>query len=276
MVQILKEHSKEAHAFTRNNLSLGFFSCALFWTYPIVSGRRDLPYGVYLPGVDNTSSPYYELFYACQILFTLCGCCIYMPFACVVTSFIKLGLTLIKILQHKLFTIAQNSSVRPDHRLDQKVVESKFRHCIELHKRIIIYVSRINRLVATVNLIELLTFGILLCALLFLCNIVNSVPQLCMALSYVVLIMVQLFIPYWNANEVLVESLNIGEAIYNAPWYLFNRRNRLNTLMIIRRSQIPLRIMIGTFSPITLQIFQKILNVSYTYFTVLRGVYKKA
>lgn len=45
-------------------------------------------------------------------------------------------------------------------------------------------------------------------------------------------------------------------------------------LMVIRRSQQPLRIMIGTFTPITLRMFQKILNMSYTYFTVLRGVYK--
>lgn len=44
--------------------------------------------------------------------------------------------------------------------------------------------------------------------------------------------------------------------------------------MLIRRSQKPLRIMIGDFFPITLQMFQKILNVSYTYFTILRRVYK--
>lgn len=205
MVQILKEHSKEAHSFTRNNLLLGFFSCALFWTYPIIAGQRDLPYGVLIPGVDSRSSPFYEITYICQILFTLCGCCLYMPFSCVVTSFIKLAITLIKILQHKLNTIAQNSSLHDNGSLKEDVIEQKFIHCIELHKRIIVYVARLNNLVATVNLIELVAFGILLCALLFLCNIVTKLPQLIMALSYVVLIMVQLFIPYWNANEVLVQ-----------------------------------------------------------------------
>lgn len=274
MVQILEEHSKEAHSFTRNNLLLGFFSCALFWTYPIIAGQRDLPYGIYFPGVDNRSSPFYEITYTCQIVFTLCGCCIYMPFSCLITSFIKLGIALIKILQHKLNTIANNSSVNEDGQLNHNVIGEKFVHCIELHMRIISYMDRINNLVATVNLIELLAFGILLCALLFLCNIVTQVPQQLMALSYVVLIMVQLFIPYWNANEVLVQSLFIGESLYDAPWYLFNTRNRRMGLMLIRRSQQPLRIMIGDFTPITLQMFQKVLNLSYTYFTVLRRIYK--
>lgn len=204
MVAILKEHSKEAHSFTRNNLLLGFFSCALFWTYPILSGRRELPYGLYLPGWDNPSTPFYEIAYTCQIVFTLCGCFVYMPFACIVTSFIKLGIALIKILQHKLNHIAENSSVC-DGQLQHDVIEEKFKHCIELHNRIIVYIGRINNLVATINLVELLAFGVLLCALLFLCNIVTKLAQLLMAFSYIVLIVVQLFIPYWNANEVLVQ-----------------------------------------------------------------------
>lgn len=205
MIEILKEHSKEAHSFTRNNLLLGFFSCALFWTYPIIAGKRDLPYGLFLPGIDNRSSPFYEIAYVCQILFTLCGCCIYMPFACIVTSFIKLGITLIKILQHKLNKIAENTSIDRDGQLQHDVIEAKFKHCLEFHNRIIVYIGRINNLVATINLVELLAFGILLCALLFLCNIVTKLPQLIMAFSYIFLIVVQLFIPYWNANEVLVQ-----------------------------------------------------------------------
>lgn len=205
MVEILKEVSYDAHAFTRNNLGLGFFSCALFWTYPIIAGQRDLPYGLLLPHVDNRSSPFYEIAYCCQIIFTLCGCCIYMPFSCLVTSFIKLGIALIKILQHKLNTIAESSSVSSNGQMDHNVIEYKLKHCIDLHNRIILYIEKINYLVATVNLIELLAFGILLCALLFLTNIVTKIPQLIMAMSYIVLIMVQLFIPYWNANEVLVQ-----------------------------------------------------------------------
>lgn len=110
MVEILKKESESAHSFNRNNLLLGFFTSALFWTYPIISGQRDLPYGIYMPGVDNKSSPFYEIAYICQVLFTICGCCLYIPFSSLLTSFIKLGIALILILQHKLNTIAENSS----------------------------------------------------------------------------------------------------------------------------------------------------------------------
>lgn len=273
MVEILRKESDSARSFNRNNLLLGFFSCALFWTYPIIAGQKDLPYGIYMPGVDNRKSPFYEIAYTCQVLFTVCGCCLYIPFSSLLTSFIKLGIALILILQHKLNTIAENSSTNGNE-LRQDVIEQKFKHCIELQKQIIIYVDKINDLMATVCLVELLAFGILLSALLFLCNVVTKTPQLIMAACYIILIVVQLFTPYWHANEVLEQSLNIGGSLYDAPWYRFNVRNRKIALMIIRRSQRPLRIMIGNFYPITLQMFQSILNVSYTYFTLLRGVYR--
>lgn len=273
MVEILKKESESAHSFNRNNLLLGFFTSALFWTYPIISGQRDLPYGIYMPGVDNKSSPFYEIAYICQVLFTICGCCLYIPFSSLLTSFIKLGIALILILQHKLNTIAENSS-KNGNELRQDVISQKLKHCIELQQKIIIYVDKINNLMATVCLVELLAFGILLFALLFLCNVVTKMPQLIMAACYIILIVVQLFTPYWHSNEVLVQSLNIGGSLYDAPWYRLNVRNRKIVLMIIRRSQLPLRIMIGNFCPITLQMFQSILNVSYTYFTLLRGVYR--
>lgn len=40
--------------------------------------------------------------------------------------------------------------------------------------------------------------------------------------------------------------------------------------MILARTQKPIVIMIGNVAPITLQMFQKLLNVSYSYFALLR------
>lgn len=295
-IKILEEQSREAQKFDRNNLLLGFFSCVCFWAYPIFAGRRELPYGLYIPGIDIRASPVYECAYISQIVITVVGCCTYIPFSCLFTSFIKLGIVLIKILNNKLNTIGESSSFINGNSLDHNVIQQKLKESVEFHWKIIRYIDEINDLGATVCLIELVSFGILLCALLFLLITVANVPQLILAGCYVVLIMVQLYIPYWNANEVLVEvrifrtlsasslknklinnffqSSNIGSALYNAPWYMFNVTNRRIALMIMRRTNRPLKIMIGKFYPISLQMFQSILNISYKYFTVLRGVYK--
>lgn len=67
-----------------------------------------------------------------------------------------------------------------------------------------------------------------------------------------------------------MQSYNIGRALYEIPWYDFNQKNKKTLLMILGRTQKPLQIMIGNVAPITLQMFQSLLNVSYSYFALLR------
>lgn len=74
-----------------------------------------------------------------------------------------------------------------------------------------------------------------------------------------------------NSNSIItLQSYNVGAALYDLPWYHFNEKNKKTLLLIICRSQKPLQIMIGDIVPITLQMFQSLLNVSYSYFALLR------
>lgn len=67
-----------------------------------------------------------------------------------------------------------------------------------------------------------------------------------------------------------MKSYNIGEALYDIPWYHFNDKNKKTLLLILARTQKPVQIMIGNVAPITLQMFQSLLNVSYSYCALLR------
>lgn len=198
---ILEDISHKAAIFEKLNLGLGMFASSCFVAYPLIAGLRDLPYGIYIPSVDYRQSPTYEIVFAIQAVITFSGSLLYIPFSNLFSSFVMFGIILIKILQHKFRTIADG----PSSEIDNALIERRFRLYIENHKRIIRYVKEINSLVSVVCLVELIFFGVLLSALLFLVNTVEKTSQLVIASSYIFLIMVQLFTLYWNSNELLEE-----------------------------------------------------------------------
>lgn len=209
---ILLEISAKAAIFAKLNLCLGIFASSCFVFYPLIAGLRDLPYGIYIPNLDYRLSPAYEFFFVVQAVITYSGSLLYIPFSNMFSSFVMFGIILIKVLQHKFRTIVDAIESNADGVVDDVLIEKKLRLYILNHMRIIQYVGEINALVSTVCLIELVFFGMLLSALLFLVVIVQQTSQLVIACCYIFLIMVQLFTLYWNSNE-LIEEVSVIQGI---------------------------------------------------------------
>lgn len=89
------------------------------------------------------------------------------------------------------------------------------------------------------------------------------------------------------------QSLEIGDSLYyNSAWLDFDQSVKKKIILILARAQRPLaviciirferllidrflllQIKIGNVYPMTLEMFQSLLNASYSYFTLLRRVY---
>lgn len=244
-------------------------ACFLFLSYPVILGRRVLPYGLYIPGVDFKTSPAYELGYLFEIYGTICAVCQYIPFVNMFMVFVLFGITIVQILGQKLRTIAEGPGV--DREPDNALIEKRFRLYIEFHKRIIRYVDEMNQLVSMVCLVEIVLFGLLLMALLFTVVMAEKRSQVLLGCIYIFMIIFQLFAIYYLSNELIEESGAMGFALYDSPWYTFSIKNQKTAMLVIARTQRPLEVMIGNVAPITLQTFQSILNVSYSYFNILQG-----
>ena len=257
-----------AGSFTKFNFFFGCLTASAFCIYPIVIEGRDLPYGLYITRIDFEASPVYQSAYAAEIAITCVGIGLYFPFISMVMSFILFGMCLVQILVQKLGDLREDE--------DQQLLAKKLRLCVEHHKRIIRYVDELNGLISMLCLAEILLFGVLLSALLFLVVIVEQTSRLILAVSYISFIIFQLFTFYWLCNDLIAQSVHLADAVYDVPWYAYDIPNqRTVLLMLTRAQQRPMMIMIGAFTPVTLERFQSILNVSYTYITLLRGKLQK-
>ncbi|XP_059614577.1 odorant receptor Or2-like isoform X1 [Phlebotomus argentipes] len=267
MVTTVREMGVKAHKFSILNHCLALTTGTSFLIYPIFTGMQDLPYGIYIPGLNITDRFTYKVLYIYEIFVTPPGASLYIPFSNLFTSFILFSIVLIRILRHKinlLKTIVHQ---------DSKLMEKRIKIAIKYHKLLITFVDEVNSLVTNMFFMELIFFTMLVCALLFVLNIVELFPQICLSCLYIILIMTQLFTLYWTSNELMVESLKIGETLYDCPWYDMSERCKKLIIIFMIRASRPMQIMAGNIYPLTLQMFQSLLNASYSFFTVLRRVY---
>ncbi|XP_062553252.1 odorant receptor Or2-like [Armigeres subalbatus] len=267
--KIVERFTKRARLISVSNLAVGVFISACYVVYPLFTSQRRLPYGAHIPGMNLLDSPLYEILFVIQAVLTYPACCMYIPYASFFASASLFGLVQIKSLENRLKNFKQHVSGKSlkEKRLQLEAIISD-------HQRVIHYVSELNGLVTYICMVELLSFGMMLSAVLFLLIIIDNFAQIVIVISYICMILEQIFIFYWHANEVRVASMEIGKAAFSGSWIEFDHASKKKLLMIILRSQRPLQIYIGNAYPMTLEMFQSLLNACYSYVTLLRRIYK--
>ncbi|KAI8127517.1 Odorant receptor 49b [Lucilia cuprina] len=251
---------------SKGNLFLGLLTCIGFALYPFFAVEKVLPFGSMIPGVNEYRSPFYEIWYAFQMIITPMGCCMYIPYTTLIVSFIMFGIVMCKTLQHRLRSLkrcGKNSTL-----IYQQVI-----NCIKFQNDIISYIETVNHLTTFIFMLEFLAFGALLCALLFLLIIVDSTAQALIVCAYITMIFAQILALYWYANELKEQNLKIAEAAYDTEWFTFEISTQKNIQLLILRAQKPCSIKVGNMYLMTLELFQALLNASYSYFTLLKRVY---
>ncbi|XP_037926921.1 odorant receptor 30a-like [Hermetia illucens] len=266
IVSLLDEMTKTARRLSIFNLFLGVLVSTGFVLYPLFSNERALPFGITIPGVDKYAEPAYGIIYTWQVIITPMGCCMYIPFTSIVVGYMMFGTVASHYLQHRLRRLRERGDT-------DKIVMMKIVWCIQYHWRLMRYTTKLNDLVTYIALLEFLTFGATICALLFLLNIVKTFEEMFIVSTYILMIIMQLFTLYWYADELSVQSLRMAVAAYDSSWLDFKVPARKALVLIILRTQKPLMLKVGNVYPMTMQTFQSVLNAAYSFFTILRRMY---
>ncbi|XP_055921892.1 odorant receptor 49b-like isoform X1 [Eupeodes corollae] len=269
--KIITDMLKATNALGKNtaiiNMVLGLMTVLGFCAYPIFADTRMLPYGSHIPGINELEDPAFYIFYVYQVIITPIGCFMYIPFGSLVVSLIMFAILMCKVLQHRL------RGINGDQNSSNKILMMKIKWCIKYQKTIIMYVSIINNLTTYVFLVEFICFGTLLCGLLFLLNIAETTAQVTIAVTQISMIFSQILTLYWYASQLAEESGKVADAAYDVNWFLIEKPMQTNILMLIMRAQSPCVMTVGNIYPMSLEMFQSLLNASYSYFTILRRFY---
>ncbi|KAH8371153.1 hypothetical protein KR093_006331 [Drosophila rubida] len=265
--RILRETVREARRVAVFNLSASFLDITGALIFTLFRQQRVHPFGIALPPLDMQRSPVYEIFYLLQIPTPVVLSMMYMPFVSLFAAFALFGKAMLQVLAYKLSCIA---GVKEEQQRYQMLAA-----CIRYHISIISYVKEFNTLVTFLVGAEAIIFGSIICLLLFCLNIISSHIQMISIVMYIATMLYVLFTYYNRANELVIGSAVVSQAVYNVPWYECGMRFRKTLLIFLMQTQRPLEIRAGNVYPMTLAMFQSLLNASYSYFTTLRGVTNK-
>ncbi|XP_076754668.1 odorant receptor 67c-like [Xylocopa sonorina] len=86
---------------------------------------------------------------------------------------------------------------------------------------------------------------------------------------YVIYVMLQLYLYCYVGERLLIESIEIANAAYDAEWYKLSPKNAKSLVIIICRARLPLRITAGRFCSFTMMLYSQILKTSMGYISVL-------
>ncbi|XP_075153106.1 odorant receptor 30a-like [Haematobia irritans] len=260
----LQETTLAANSIAKINLVMGICSVISFLLYPIFATTKVLPFGIYFPGVNKYESPFYEIFFILQIILAPIGCCMFIPFTNLIVALILFDILMCKVLQRKLRHLKDNNSPN---------VRNIIIWCIEYQTQLIDNVRIINNMTTYTFLLEFLTCGAMLCAMMFTLVTVETISQMLLICIYILMIFAQSTVLYYFANELFDESMNVAIAAYESDWFHFDIQTQKILKLLILRSQKPCAILVGRIYPMNLELLQSLLNTTYTYFTLLRNVY---
>ncbi|CAH0553804.1 unnamed protein product [Brassicogethes aeneus] len=154
----------------------------------------------------------------------------------------------LKILQHVLKNFS--SYARRYERIFNLSYENAqralVRNIITEHTRSIKFVEEVNKLIQLIMLADFLLYSLQM-AFLVVQMLNNEIPFLlrCESFTYFVISTVQLFLTYWHAHLVFIESQNIAQAAFESEWTTYELDVKKSLIVLIRRAQIPLCFSIG-------------------------------
>uniref|UniRef100_A0A7G3AS51 Odorant receptor n=1 Tax=Lutzomyia longipalpis TaxID=7200 RepID=A0A7G3AS51_LUTLO len=133
------------------------------------------------------------------------------------------------------------------------------------------YVKQLEKLIAGSIFLDFVVFSVLLCALLFQGSRTKFGVQIIIIICYITTMTVILWMYYWHANDISRHSETLALSLYNSCWYEHDITYQKAVLQIMLCSGREIRMQTG-FVIMNLQSFLKILQASYSYFTLLTQV----
>nr|QHR83173.1 odorant receptor 59 [Ceracris nigricornis] len=162
-----------------------------------------------------------------------------------------------------------------DSELDNKI-RKNIGQLVNHHEKILEFIDGVQAIVNAAFLTHYLCCGTLFCITGFELSVILKEQQLggrflnMMELLGGAIFEMGMFCYY--SNRVMDEVNNVGMAAYDSQWYYVSKDYGMSVSIIMARCTRPPRITFGKFADLTMEKFGSILNISYSYFTLLSGL----
>ncbi|XP_055645437.1 odorant receptor 4-like [Toxorhynchites rutilus septentrionalis] len=235
--------------------------------------KRQLPYKIWYPW-DSTKGWIYYLMYTFEVyagLIVAIGNVTFNCIFCLVAAHLSVQLNLLaKSLEGIIAGEPSEWDVVEDKRLS-------LASAVERHQKLLGYKHSLETIFSFTIFIVFASASIIICfqGIMMTTSTAYIVAKF---LLFFICVLLEIFFLCHYGNKILRSSEDVGIAAYKCLWYQVERGGnatfRKDLIPVIVRAQKPMVLMAWKFWPITIKTFGMVLNASYSYFTLLRTVYK--
>nr|ALD51409.1 odorant receptor 1 [Locusta migratoria] len=161
-----------------------------------------------------------------------------------------------------------------DSELDKKI-RKNVGELVNHHEKILEFIDGVEAIVNAVFLTQFLCSATLFCLTGFQLTVILKEQQLARFLNMMELLGAAIFemgMFCYYANRVMDEGINVGKAAYDSQWYYASKDYGNSVSIIMARCTRPPKITFGKFADLTMENFASVLQISYSYFTLLTRI----
>ncbi|XP_064073988.1 odorant receptor Or1-like [Vanessa tameamea] len=271
-LQILKMQAKKIKRLLLAFMISSQTTCGLWALKPLFDdvGSRKFPFDMWMP-VKPEFSPQYELGYAFQLLTICMSAYMYFGVDSVTLSMVIFACAQLDIIKDKILSIKPIQFGSKKERIaiiaenNRKLIE-----CIKQHQAVVSFTELVENTYHTFLFFQLVGSVGLICmsALRILVEDWQSM-QFFSILTYLSVMISQLFVCCWCGHELTATSENLHIVLYHCIWYEQDMKFKRMLCFAMMRMSHPIVLRAGHYISLSRQTFVSILRMSYSYFAVL-------
>nr|XP_022917715.1 odorant receptor 49b-like [Onthophagus taurus] len=207
---------------------------------------RPLPFITWFP---FNRFQYYPIAYLYHMLAGMAGGSLTVSTDILFVGLMTFAIGQIKILQYSFRNskrLAENLAKNAGIPLEEAIVIT-IGYCVRMHKIIIKYIKTLDSAMRILMLFDFSVASLQMAMLGIQIVVVGFGWQQLFVLEYLSAMFVQLFLFYWHANEIILESIGIASAIWDSDWMNYTTSVKKSLMLVMMRAQKPLTLSVGPF-----------------------------
>nr|WPO56471.1 odorant receptor [Leucinodes orbonalis] len=166
------------------------------------------------------------------------------------------------------------------HRLENIVTQSREKttedltNAVKRHQQLIDLVDQVESLYTKSTLFNIVTSSVLICLSGFIITMVADVSIVISFVTFLFMNLSQISLLCFFGDMLMLSSTRVSSAVYNSLWYETDTRTKKSMLLILMRAQKPCKLTACKFADLNLSAFTTILSRSWSYFALLKTMYK--
>ncbi|KAJ8922783.1 hypothetical protein NQ315_007818 [Exocentrus adspersus] len=207
---------------------------------------------------------YYLMTVLADLLFYMSVVSIHIYNKLTPVTFILFALSQIKILQNILRNLDERvTELTSTEEADAVLLTTK--NCVKKHQEIIQLVHMMDNACKEIVLIIFFSNSLELAAFLVKLLTEKNTADILRTAGILVMLVTQIFMFFWYANEIQVQSTEISDIIYNyTDWMSYDKPAKMHMLLMMTRSQKPLSFRAAAIGDMSIDTFKRIMKICYS------------